>query len=284
MGQVTARVSDDLEAALNRWAADDGQQRSDLIRQILTEAADARREGRATFDRPELPTPADLQHLTAEVRIVLVELNRVLRQNAKRDAELVGHAKADTLGVSDARAAIVSQLTGEIGAARDAVLASLGKLPDAQVAALAASPGVKTMGATLARIEKHPCFDEILAGQEAHAVALRENTAVTVQAAEQPKTHVSYTVWDKEWSGRRVLAGLAVIWAFCVASYFALAMVLPVSWLAVPSANRLLGGGDRAICALVNYRFATDSCRTMFEGKPGKVTVKATPGGTERAR
>ena len=63
-----------------------------------------------------------------------------------------------------------------------------------------------------------------------------------------------------------------------VGSYFFAAMALPPSWFAVRSANFLLGGGDQAVCALVNYRLATDSCRTQFEGKAGKVVVRARPG------
>jgi hypothetical protein len=49
MVQVTSRVSDDLEAALNHWTAEAGVPRADLIRRILAEATETRREGRATW-------------------------------------------------------------------------------------------------------------------------------------------------------------------------------------------------------------------------------------------
>ena len=81
MGQVTSRISDELEATLNRWAAEEGLQRSDLIRQILGEATEARREGRATFQRPEQPGPADLSRFAAKLEAQTIELDRVLRQN-----------------------------------------------------------------------------------------------------------------------------------------------------------------------------------------------------------
>ena len=77
---------------------------------------------------------------------------------------------------------------------------------------------------------------------------------------------------------RKVGAALSVVWLFCVGSYFFAAMALPLSWVAVRSANFLLGGGDQAVCALVNYRLATDSCRTQFAGRPGKVVGRARPG------
>ena len=107
---------------------------------------------------------------------------------------------------------------------------------------------------------------------------MRENTAAIRSLEQQPRTKVSYTVWDRDWSGRKVGAALSVVWLLCVGSYFLAAMALPLSWVAVRSANFLLGGGDQAVCALVNYRLATDSCRTQFAGRPGKVVVRARPG------
>jgi hypothetical protein len=274
MGQVTARISDGLEAALNRWATDEGQQRSDLIRQILTEAADARREGRAMFDRSELPSPADLQHLTAEVRIVLVELNRILRQNAKRDAELVGHAKADTLGVSDARTAIITQLTAELRKLFDAILARLAKLPAEQITALTASPAMAEIAAALKRIEQHPRLDEIRTLQEAHTVAMREHTATINRFIKQPRTIVRFLVWDRDWSIGKVLCGLAVAALLCLGTYHGLARMLPASWLAARSAYLQMGRGDQTICAVLNYRFSTTDCTTRFDGDTMRATVE----------
>lgn len=199
MGQITARISDELEAALNRWAADDGLQRADLIRNILTEAADAHRERRAMFDRPALPTPADLQHLTAEVRNLLVELNRVLRQNGKRDAELAQSAKEDAIGVSEARTAIIAQLTAEMGRLTDLLLARIADLPAGQVAALTASPVMTGIIAALKRIEEHPGLKEMRTLQEAHTIALRTLNVTIKQSVEAPRTIVRFLVWDRDW-------------------------------------------------------------------------------------
>jgi len=128
------------------------------------------------------------------------------------------------------------------------------------------------------RIDRQPRLDAIDERQRDHSELLRENTAAIRSLERQPRTNVSYTIWDRELSGRKVGAALAVIWLLSVSSYFVGAMALPPSWFAVRSANYLLGGGDQAVCALVNYRLATDSCRTQFEGKASKVTVRATPG------
>lgn len=273
MGQITARISDELEAALNRWAADDGLQRADLIRNILTEAADARRERRVMFDRPALLTPADLQHLTAEVRNLLVELNRVLRQNGKRDAELAQSAKEDAIGVSDARTAIIAQLTAEMGRLTDLLLARIAELPAGQVAALTASPVMTGIIAALKRIEEYPGLKEMRTLQEAHTIALRTLNVTIKQSVEAPRTIVRFLVWDRDWSPRRVMAGLALFWLVCVASYHGAARMLPVSWLAVRSSDLQTGTSSQATCALLRYRFSTNDCDTRFDDGTMRVTV-----------
>lgn len=275
MGQVTARISEDLETALNRWAADDGQQRSDLIRQILVEATQARQQGRAVFERSELPSPADLQHLTVEVRHLLMELNRILRQNARRDAGLAQGAKADAIGVSEARTAIVAQLTAEVHRLTSTMLAGLAALPADQVAALTASPAMIDITAALTRIEHHPRLSEIGTLLEAHTAEVRMLNATINRLIEQPRTVIRFLIWDRDWSGRKVLAGLAVAWLLCVGSYHGLARMLPVSWLAARSSELQTGKGEQVICALLNYRFATTDCAIRFDGDTMQATVEA---------
>lgn len=265
MAQINARVPDDIAAALDRWAADIGEQRADLIRNILTEAVGARREHRAMFDHPALPTPADFQHLTAELRKLLVELNRVLRQNGKRDSELAQSAKVDAIGVSEARTAIITQLTGEMGRLIDLLLARIAELPAEQVAALTASPAMTDIAAALKRIEEHPGLKEMRILQEAHTIAIRTLNATIQESIKEPRTIIRFLVWDRDWSGRKVAATLCATWFLCVGSYFALAKVLPGSWLAMPTANGLIGGGNQAICNLVNYRFSTIGCVERFD-------------------
>jgi hypothetical protein len=265
MAQINARVPDEVAAGLDRWASVAGVERSVLVRDILAEAVTAHSEGRTSFDRPEPTDPADVRHLIADVRDLKMELARLLDQNIRRDAALVKSARADTVGISEARTAIVSRLVAELQQVRDVVLAATAKLPAEQATTLAASP----------------TFVAMVAALNAQANALREHIAAANFWFEQPRTQVSYTVWDRDWSGRKVSAALLSLWAVSVASYFFLAMTLPGPWLAIRSANYLLGGGDQAVCALVNYRMATDSCRTQFEGRAGKVVVRAS-GTTQR--
>lgn len=261
MGQVTSRVSDELEAALDRWAAKEGRPRAQLIRDVLAEAADAHSQGRAMFAKPEAIDLKDLQHLVADIRAQQIELGRLLAQNSKRDAALARSAREDTLGVSDARTAIVSRLVAELQQVREAICAMIARLPAEQAEALAASPA----------------FADLTAAVDAQTQTSQDHAAAAKRWFEQPRTHTTYTIWDKNWSSRRVAAALFVFWGASIISYFALAMALPSSWLAVRSANHLLGGGDQAICALVNYRLATDGCRTEIGGKAMRVKVKANP-------
>ena len=62
-----------------------------------------------------------------------------------------------------------------------------------------------------------------------------------------------------------------------VAMFFVLATLFP-RWIGVPAANRLLGGGDQAVCALVNYRMGTGNCRTTINGSTMRVRVNADRG------
>lgn len=264
MGQVTSRVSDELEAALTRWAAEDGRQRADLIREILAEAVDAHNQGRAMFAKPESLNTKDIQEIAASLREQQIELKRILDQNIKRDAALVRSAKEDTLGVSEARTAIVSQLAAELQHVRDALLDAIARLPGQQADALTASPAFAAMATAV----------------EAQEKALRDHSAAATRWFEQPRTHTTYTVWDKDWSGRRIGAALLIFWAVSVWSYFGLAMLIPS--LGVRSANHLLGGGDQAICALVNYRMATDGCQTRLKGKALQVKVQLDPAAKTR--
>ena len=272
--QINIRLSPEDSTEFDRWAAELNLERGTLGKQVVVEGLVARREGRATFARPAMPTSVDLQHLTSGVSTLKNELDRVLRQNMKRDARLVEAANADTLGVSNARTAIITQLTGEMHRLIDTVLAGLAGLPAEQVAALTASPAMAEIAVALKRIEQHPRLDEIRTQQEAHTVAVREHTAAIIRLIEQPRTIVRFLVWDRDWSIGRVLAGLAVAALLCLGVYHGLARMLPTSWLATRSAYLQMGRDDQAVCALLNYRFSTTDCTTRFDGETMRATVE----------
>ena len=275
--QVNARLSPELDAEFNCWVEELGVTRGKLAWNIVTEALAARREGRATFSRPEQPSPVDLQHLTARINTMVTELDRVLRQNGKREAELARSAKADAVGISEARTAIVTQLTTEFRQAYNTGQVGFDTVATALITALTASPAFGALLPVLQRIERDPRVDAIGQRQLEQGALLKAHTAAIASWVKQPRKQVSYTVWEKHWSGRRVGAILLSLWVTSVVTFFVIAMVLPRSWLAVHSANTLLGGGDQAVCALVDYRMATDRCRVEIDGQAMKVVVKAEP-------
>lgn len=230
MGQVTSRVSEELEAALNRWAAEEGVQRSDLIRRILTESVDARREGRASFERSDAPGPADLARIVAKLDQQTTELDRILRRDAKRDAELVKSARDDTLGVSEARAAIVGDVVASLRAALEVLHGELVRTRDDLTALMVSLPQFQAMDGRLERIEE-------LAGRE--RVKRVVNTGLG------------------EWTWPVTAVVLAVMLLFGMLGFAGLAAVLPERWIELRYASRLLGGGDRAVCRLIDYQYGT---------------------------
>lgn len=228
MVQVTARVTEELTAALNRWAGEEGVQRSDLIRNILTEAAEARQEGRASFQRPEMPEPADLARLVTRLDAQTTELERVLRQNAKRDAELSKRAQADRIGVSDARTGIVGDIEARTGGMLETFQAELVRTRDELTALLRRLP-------QLAGIDEK--LDHILV------------------EARKPRTSLNLGFGD--WSWRKVAVVLPCVLVAGMGAFFALTVVLPGRWFGIPLADRMLGGGDQAICRLIDHQHDT---------------------------
>jgi hypothetical protein len=93
--------------------------------------------------------------------------------------------------------------------------------------------------------------------------------------AREPRTLTTIAIGDVKLSRATGLVIIGVIWSVCLATSMAAVLVLPQSWLAVRTANFLLGGGDQAICALVNYRMAVDNCRTVSHDEAFIVTTSS---------
>ena len=257
-GQVNVRLGDEDDAALTRCAAERGVERATLAKSFVRECLDAWRDGRAVFDQPEQLGPGDVVAFAAKLDKAVMEIDRIAQSWAAHESDMHKLEREDQLALTRVRAEFIKGMPERITASLNPIRAEMLLLAE--------------------RIDRQPRLDAIDERQRDHSELLRENTAAIRSLERQPRTNVSYTIWDRELSGRKVGAALAVIWLLSVSSYFFAAMALPPSWFAVRSANYLLGGGDQAVCALVNYRLATDSCRTQFEGKASKVTVRATPG------
>lgn len=261
-GQVNVRLGDEDDAALTRCAAERGVERATLAKLFVQECLAAWRDGRAVFDRPEQLGPGDVVAFGAKLDKAVMEIDRIAETWAAHESEMHKLEREDQLALTRARTEFIKGMPERITASLNPIKAEMAMFSE--------------------RIDKQPRLDAIDERQREHTDALRENTAAIRSLEQHPRTKVSYTVWDRELSGRKVGAALLGLWAVCVSSYFFAAMALPPSWFAVRSANYLLGGGDQAVCALVNYRLATDSCRTQFQGRAGRIVVRATPGVSER--
>lgn len=262
--QVNIRLTPDLDADFDGWATELGVERGKLAKDILTEALAARREGRASFEPPATLGPGDLIAMKASLERSVMEIDRIATVWAGHEARVRRQERDDQTAMTRARNEFMAGVPERISASLN--------------------PIRKEMAAMAERIEQQPRLDAIDRKQQEHTDVLKANTAAIDRWAKQPRTHTSYTVWDKDWSGRAIGVGVFAAWLLCVGSYFVLAMILPASWLAVRSANQLLGGGDQAICALVNYRMATHNCQTEIGGSQLKVVVKAKPGLSARER
>lgn len=253
--QVNARLTPELDAEFDRWATDLGVERGKLGKDIITEALAARREGRAIFKTPVTLGPGDMIAMQATLERGVMEIDRIATAWAKHEADIRKRERDNQAALSHAQNLFIAGVP-------DRIFATL-------------NPIREEMLTMAERIDKQPRLDAIDAGQRDHTAALKANTAAIDHWGKQPRTHVSYTVWKEHWSGRTVGGILLAAWVISIVIFFVLAMVLPRSWLAVRSANVLLGGGDQAVCALVDYRMTTDKCRVEIDGQAMKVVVKA---------
>lgn len=246
--QINIRIPDDTAAKFDRLATARNMARPEAARWAVEEVIEADELGRAVFERPSKPRPDNFEHLASRMESLAIELERVSRQNAKRDAELARQARDDTIGVSAARRGIaddvithlqevLAEVRGELAAAR------------AEIAAHAERP--PQLGAIETRLDRIETL------------------------AAQPRNHTTIAIGDVKLSRGTGLVIIGVTWAVSLATFMALALVLPQNWLAVRTANFLLGGGDQAICALVNHRMAVDNCRTTTRDEAMVVTVSS---------
>ena len=235
-GQVNARLMPELDAEFDRWATELGIERGKLARDIITEALTARREGRAMFEQPEAPEPQDQTRIMAMLPELTTELDRLLRQNNKRDAELLKKARENTLGVSEARSAIVNDVVAQTRGSLEGVQGELAALRDHHVEALQRQPRLDTidarlegLGAKLDKIEQH---------------------------AREPRTVTYHQYGDKVFTGRGQILVVSIIASAGALALFGVAKASAWSSLGVS----ILGGGDTAICRAIEHVHDAENC------------------------
>ena len=256
--QLNIRLAPEHDAEFDRWANELGVERHKLARDIFAEALAARREGRASFEQPATLGPGDLIAMVAKIERAAMEIDRIATAWAKHEAGMHKIERDDQLALTRARNEFMAGLPDRIHASFN--------------------PIRKEMTAMAKRIDRQPRLDAIDDKQRELVEAVKANNLAIERWGKKPAVHNSYTLWDRQWPGGIIAAALSVAWLVCIASTVAFVMILPKSWLAVPSANLLLGGGDQAVCALVDYRMSTNTCRTEIGGAAMNVTIKVRPG------
>ncbi|PAX06393.1 hypothetical protein [Sphingomonas lenta] len=252
--QINIRMSDEDAAEYDRWAAERDLERSAIVREILAEGLLARREGRAMFvaEKPAL-RPEDLTAMRTMMVNAIMEFERIATDVAKQKAELSKLERDD--------AAAMARVRGELFAG----------VPERITASL--NPIRAEMDAMVERIENQPRLDAIDARQREHTEALKANTAAIERWAKEPRTQTMYNIGLGDWRGGMLASAWGILVIGAMGFYFALAAILPSRFLATPTGNRLLGGGDTGICRLVDYQYGTTACGVKVAGR--EVTVTA---------
>lgn len=281
-GQVNVRLSPEEDAEFDQWRTELGVERGTLGRDILREALAARREGRASFDRPEPLGPGDLAGMRAMLVEGLMEIKRIATDWAKHLSWVRKQEREGQEALTRARTEYIAGIPERIAGSLNPIREEMDALIERVAACLDGIVG--RMDALATRIENHPGLDAIAAGQVEHTAALNANTAAIVQLRKEPRTHTTYDLGLGHWNGKAWSIVLGVLWVLSVALFFGLALILPASVLAVRSANLLLGGGDQAICALVDYRHSTDTCKTRVNGRDVGVSINVPAPKRERRR
>lgn len=259
MAQVNVEFDDDTVKTLDRIAAKQSIRRTELVRRMVRELIDADAAGREPFSVPVQEMRAeDLAHVAREHRQLAIELDRVVRQNVKREADL---RKA------------IEAYERDAAAARERGEREVSEALEREVAPFRAE--IATLKADLAtKIGNQPRLD-----------AMESTLQQVRQLASQPRTAKVYNIGLGDWSGGMLATAGVVLLVLGMFAYHGLAAALPERWLQIPSANRMLGGGDRAICRLIDYHYETGlaDCRIRAENRT--VTITSTlPRNGNRAR
>lgn len=183
--QVNVRLTPEQGVEFDRWAAELGVERAKLGKDILAEALAARREGRASFERPEALGPGDVVAMKAVLDQGLMEIDRIATAWASHESELQRQERDDQQALEHARIEFIQGIPDRI---KDRIKAAN-----------------EAFAGFLQRLEKQPRL-------EAVETALRDNTAAMTKLLEQPRTLINYSFWDKKHPVRLHLAVLAIGW------------------------------------------------------------------------
>lgn len=239
MPQINIEVDEATASGLDRAAAARALNRPAFVRQLFKEALRACADGRELFASESMPgiDPAAVPELLAQVAMLSTELDRVLTQNAKRDAALQKKTAAEdaeqVARITAAEAGIKQRLV----LALDPFRASLGRLHDA--------------------VLDHPRLTQIDDGIRRLETSVRAPPPADVIRIEGLPVPTRWWHWP-----------VLVAWLLAVAfiTQMMLTRSLPDGF-GVRIADRLLAG-DAAFHQLATYRYGHDICAAQAPPAP----------------
>lgn len=278
--QIGFRVDEAYEVQLQQALAITGKDRATFAREAVR-AAMLRAIDGPEASEPEAAPRLDIGDAAAVIRRLegtLVEFRQVAGEHQRQAAELRKLARDDAGAMHRARAEFLEGYPERILKSTRPVHEKLAELSGK----LDELPGVAGIHEALTRIEDAvgtalaAMVEAAKEDRTAAAAEARATRALIEKAMAEPRT--INTIDLRSWTLGQLGVVAGIFWLVSVGVLYAIIMLLPADWVAVRTANHLLGGGEQAICQLVNYRQSTDTCRYQVGRKGSLVTVGATEG------
>lgn len=271
------KIDREYEAQLDQALAITGEDRATFVREAVRVAMTRTiKISELSNSEPE-PTPQlSLESAAVTIRWLertLVDFKQVADDLQRQQSVLQVLKRADADAMHRARAEFLEGYPERIMKSQKPVHDKLTELSGK----MDNLPGIADILAAVTRIEgevvaalasmmKAAQKDRKTAASEA-----RETRALIEKAMAEPRTINTIDLGDRSYFHLGVLGG--IFWLISVAVLYAVMMLLPADWIAVRTANHLLGGGQQAVCQLVNFRESTDTCRYQIDGRKGVTKV-----------
>lgn len=238
-GQLLIRLLPDDERDLDLAARTAGVDRTNFVRQLIRQATARSQQGLDPFDGDPAPRveAKDVTQVVAGLNKGLMEIDRIAKDWAKRDAAFQKQVAADTAGVSAARGVIMAEVKAELERFQQALISGVQEFGNALVTSLVDAPRLQVMLAKMERIEN---------------LAAAPRTQTNIQWGGEGAT-LAYWAYKN-----LILAGIGTI--------LMLMLFKAVPAIGVPVGHGLAGGGKAAFCTIAESITDLRSCRVTDNG------------------
>lgn len=259
MPQVNVEFDDDVVKSLDRIAAKQSIRRPELLRRTVRELIDADASGREPFTAVvQEVTAEDVAHLAREHRQLAMELDRVMRANAKREEKL-------RTAEAELRRAIEAY-------ERDAAAArGRGEREFREVLERELTPFRTEIAALEAKIAAAVADQPRLGAIEAELAQVK-------RLAAQPRTQRNLVLGDDRTLSFRFLLALGLMLSV-IGAVFILCAGKLFPTIGVPMVSQALSG-DAEVCRFIDYRYGRLDCQVPASRRIDRMPPKARGGPT----